>query len=208
MNIEWHLERHAKSIDVVTKKYADKYHISKKYNPDDYDEIRQAIVELMIKRHASPSYDHDKFLLWTYVQPALNGVVKEAVNQYRHFDEGEDALGNEVELRVVPHSDFDEEGIVSLEDLEETDRVKPINWHLRGYGEQESSLTPEEQELAEKLRANLTDEELELLDASVGRSIHQAAEYLKIPYPTYYRRLRNARARAKALAAFGPLSQG
>ena len=204
VDIEWHLTRHAESIDFVTRKYAAKYHISREYNPDDYDEIRQAIVELLIKRHESPSYDHDKFTLWTYVQPALNGVVHETLDQYRHFDKDEKRRPITV---VIPPSDFDEEGIDSLDALEEMGRVAPVNWHGRGYGEQASSLTTEEHELAEKLTANLTDEELEVLDASVGRSIHQAAEYLEMSYATYYRRLRDAKARAKALVASNPLSK-
>jgi hypothetical protein len=40
-------------------------------NPDDYDEVKSAIVLLLIERHESPSYDHSKYQLWTYVQPAL-----------------------------------------------------------------------------------------------------------------------------------------
>ena len=203
VDIEWHLARHAISIDFVTRKYAAKYHISRKYNPDDYDEIRQAIVELLIKRHTSPSYDHDKFLLWTYVQPALDGVVKEALDPYLHLDKDED---NRPITVVVPR---DDEGISFLDALQQRGEATPIDWHGRGYGEQVSSLTPEELELAEKLLANLTDEEVAVLSALVGpstyggidvyRTEHEAARSLDMPWTTYWRKLGKARARAKAL---------
>jgi DNA-directed RNA polymerase specialized sigma24 family protein len=63
----------------------------------------------------------------------------------------------------------------------------------------ESTLTPEEQEQADKLMANLADESREILEASYGRSIHQTAEYLGLPYATCYRRLKRAREEAEAL---------
>lgn len=78
VDIEWHLARHAESIDFVARRELAKYGLSQHSNPDDYDDVRQAIVELLIKRHESPSYDH-KFTLWTYVQLALKGVMSEAL---------------------------------------------------------------------------------------------------------------------------------
>jgi hypothetical protein len=187
VDIEWHLARHAESIDFVTRRALAQYNMSEYTNPDEDEELRQALVELLTKRHASPSYDHDKFLLWTYVQPAVPLLVYQTLNQWP---------------RTVLYS-TDDESFKLIDAKQQRDEAWPINWHLRGKAEeeQESSLTTEEQKLAEKLMANLTDEELEVLDASVGRSIHQAAEILDMSYTTYYRRLRDAKARAKALAA-------
>jgi DNA-directed RNA polymerase specialized sigma24 family protein len=63
----------------------------------------------------------------------------------------------------------------------------------------ESTLTPDDQETAEYLAAKLTDESREVLEASYGRSIHQTAEFLGIPYSTCWRRLKRAREEAEAL---------
>jgi DNA-directed RNA polymerase specialized sigma24 family protein len=63
----------------------------------------------------------------------------------------------------------------------------------------ESSLTPEEQEQAEKLMANLPDEDKKLLEVSYGRSECDAAAILGMPKTTYRERLARARARAVAL---------
>jgi hypothetical protein len=198
VDIEEHLARHSKSIDFVVRQELAKHKMSQYGNPDDFDEARQAVVELMIKRHEDGAYNHS-FTLRAYVQPGLKGVISEALNLSRHFNDGKDANGNAVIVKVIPPTDIDEEGIPSLESLEADGKVTPVNWHGSGYGELSSTLTDEDQELAEKLLANLSAKELEVLDASVGRSIHRAAEYMELPYATYYRRLRDAKARAKAV---------
>jgi DNA-directed RNA polymerase specialized sigma24 family protein len=46
---------------------------------------------------------------------------------------------------------------------------------------------------------NLSDEDREILETSYGRSIHQTAEFLGIPYSTCRDRLIRARERAMAL---------
>jgi RNA polymerase sigma factor (sigma-70 family) len=185
VDIEWHLAKHRVSIRKLAWRYANNRH--------DAADVEQAIILKMIERHAKYDHGHESGAsLLTYVKYSLKrDVIFKTLNQYQHITD------NTV---VIPACDVDEEGIDSLEDLENMGRVAPINWHLRGYGEQESSLTPEEQELAEKLEANLTDEELIILNAVVGRSERQAAEYLGYPWTTFYRKLKRARARASELA--------
>lgn len=195
MDIAEHLAKHAKSIDFVAG-----HHVNKYNNPDDFDEVKQAIMVLMWERHESGAYDHAKgFTLWAYVQPALKQTVFETLNDYRHFTD------NTV---VVPTHDVDEEGFNSLEDLEEMGRIAPINWYWSGSEEQPSTLTPEELKQAQKIAANLSDGELTILLASVGRSLHRAAEYLDMPYATYRRRLKLIRAKAQDLAQGLPGPRG
>jgi hypothetical protein len=160
----------------------------------------------MIERHERGTYDHDdesEAALLSYVYKAIRGAAFEEVGKYRHWNVV-DFAGNPVEVEVVPPADVDEEGLDSLEDLQEMGRVQPVNWHWRGYGEAPSSLSPEDQELAEKLMANLTDEELAILDASVGRSEEKASAFLKelgynISRSTYRRRLMKIKEKVKPL---------
>jgi DNA-directed RNA polymerase specialized sigma24 family protein len=63
----------------------------------------------------------------------------------------------------------------------------------------ESTLTPEEQAQAEKLMANLTDEDREILEVSYGRSERQAAAMLGMPKTTYRDRLARAQEQAEAI---------
>jgi hypothetical protein len=212
MDIEEFLDKHKERIDRIAWHYAKKYKVSR--NPDDVDEIRDAIETLLYDRHMSPAYDHSKHDLWTYVQPALEIAVFEALNPYRHLDDGMDFQGNPVYVEVVPHhEDDDDDSIRSIEYLEQNKQlhnghIQPrqdddpitVNWFHAGRGEQISSLTPEELELAQKIAARLTDEELALLDASVGRTEPRAAESLGLPRSTYRYRLMHAREKAQSLA--------
>lgn len=75
----------------------------------------------------------------------------------------------------------------------------PVDYHWSGSGERESTLTPEEQEIARKLLEGLTDESREILLASVDRSERKAADALGMPRSTYRGRLKRAREEAKAL---------
>jgi hypothetical protein len=171
---------------------------------------------LLIERHESPSYDHEKAELWTYVQPALKGVVFEALNPYWHLrekgreDYTEDQRAKYGPLVVVAPAveDPDEPGC-SLEEYEGMDRkrgwgdgskVEALNWHWSGHEELPDTLTPEGLALVDKLKDNLTAKERTILEASVGRSLHQAAEYLGIPYATYWRWYHAALDKAKSFA--------
>jgi hypothetical protein len=175
---------------------------------DDEQDIRQAITLALIERHKSRAYNHhrpnpykpsENVSLLAYMRPYLRQIAHEALNPYRHMDEGEDSIGNKVDLDVIPTYDEEER---NLEGLEEMGRVAPINWHGQGYGDQVSTLIPEDERLAEKIKANLSDEDLAYLDASVGRSEERAAEFLGIPRSTY--RYRLMRAKDKALSLVPP----
>jgi len=183
VDIKEHIAQNRERIKRIARRYAGW--------DENEDDVEQAIILLMIERHKSPSYDHSKAELLTYAQRGLKDVIFREIDQYKHITD------NTV---VVPPSDVDAEGISSLEDLEQMGRVTAINWHRAGYGEQPSTLTPDELELAQKLTANLTDEELEILDASVGRSERKASEYLGMSKSTYRYRLRRARDKAQTLA--------
>lgn len=196
MDVEEHIARHEESINYLAWRYTN--------NRDDFEDVKQALILLLIERHKSPSYDHSKYTLWTYVQKDIEPTINETLNQYHHFKEV-DFAENPVKTFVVPPADVDDEGIANLEALQNIGVVTPINWHHSGYGEQPSTLTPEELEQAQKVMANLTDEELLILDVSYGRSDQQASDYLKrvkgmkISKTTYWRRLKEIKAKAQAL---------
>jgi DNA-directed RNA polymerase specialized sigma24 family protein len=218
VDIEEHLAEHEKQIKSAAWHYV-KY-FTGCYNKDNADDIEQAITLRMIEAHGGGAYDHAEgelleHGLWSYIKPALKQLALDALNPYLHYREkGREDYDAEQATRYGPLVEVlpthDDNGGADLEVLQSKNRergygkdearVTPINWYWSGHEEQPSTLTTAEQELADKLTANLTNEELEVLDASVGRSIHRAAEYLELPYATYYRRLRDARARAKALA--------
>lgn len=208
MDIEEHLEEHKDSIRKIAWLHAE--------NTDDAEDIQQAIVHELIKRHESGAYDHENewgASLLTYIRVALKPVVMETLNQSQHFDDGKDFAGNPVKVTVIPAVEDPDESGYSIEEYEEQDgnpdrpggkgapRVQPISWHWAGYGEQPSTLTAAELDQAQKVMANLTDEELAILDASYGRSERQAAEFLAMPKTTYRYKLQAAQAKARDLLA-------
>jgi hypothetical protein len=209
VDIEEHLALHRKEVRELALEWAN-------YDEDDADEAEQAILVLMWERHESGAYDHEwpnphqpgEFVsLLGYVRPFIRGVALEEINEYKHWDR--DEKGRPI-LSVFPNSDNDEEGIANFEGLQEQaleqgrDRLYLDSLYdspMPGLKTPlEGTLSAEEKELAEKLKANLTDEELEVLQASYGRSLHRAAESLDMPYSNYYRRFKAAQAKAQDLA--------
>jgi hypothetical protein len=200
MNIEGHLEEDRDRIEFLAKRYAN--------NRDDMEDVRQEIILKMIERHGAFDHDHKSGAsLLSYVQYVLKReVIFPTLDDYQHITD------NTV---VIPPADVDEEGIDSLEDYEEMGRVAPINWYGEGYGDQISTLNPDDQELAENLKAKLTKEELAILDVSVhqkvladGRSVpiseRAASEFLtelgyKMSRSTYRRRLTEIKEKIKPL---------
>lgn len=149
-----------------------------------YDDAYQNIVLAMIEAHEG-AYDHSCQLL-TYIWPHIRGIGFRGIHpEYRY--------GITEELDMLQEI-AEEQG----RDRLHLDRLydSPIPGLKTVL---ESTLTPEEQEQATKLLANLTDEDREILEASYGRSIHQTAEFLGIPYTTCWRRLKQARERAAIL---------
>ena len=67
----------------------------------------------------------------------------------------------------------------------------------------EKTLSPEDQEFVEKLMANLTDEEIEVLMALVVRSEREASISLGMAWTTYWRRLQRGKAKAKVEVMLG-----
>jgi predicted DNA-binding protein (UPF0251 family) len=223
VDIERHLAEHEQQIKGAAWNYT-KYWAGY-YDKENADDVEQAFILRMIEAHESGAYDHVKgeeleHGLWSYVKPALRLIAFDALNPYLHYRvKGREDYGADQSTKYGPLVEVlpthDEEGEPSLEDLQEARRdrgagdgakVEAINWYWSGHEEQPSTLTPEEQKLVEKLRVNLTDEELTILDASVGRSDQQASDYLKrvkgmkISKTTYWRRLKEAQAKAKDLA--------
>jgi hypothetical protein len=220
VDISEHLALHEDIIRSVAWWYAN--------DVNDFEDAYQAIVTVMIDRHERGTYDHDddrEATLLSYVYRAIIGTASQEVDKYQHYRE-RDAKGRPITV-VVPPADLDDEGISNLEELQEQvgnpdrpgsigePRVKPINWYGGGYGEQPSTLTPEELELAEKLKAYVTDEERIILDVSIqqrvladGRHVpiseETASEVLtelgyKMSRSTYRRRLMEIKEKVKPL---------
>jgi hypothetical protein len=180
-------------------------------NPDDYNEVWQAIRDDLWKRHEK-GYKHDGGAsLLTYAWPYLRPLIHKTLDEYRHYEK----VGNKPLTIVVPS--HDDEGF-SFDDLQELaleqgrDRLyleplyeSPIPGLRRPL---EQGIPSEDEKLATWLMERLTAEEREVLAASVGPegwSIHRAAESIPMPYSTYYRKLRDAKAKAKVLArGFSP----
>jgi len=114
VKIEEHLAKHAENIDYVARRELEKRKMSQYGNPDDFDDVRQAIMVLMWQRHDKGAYNHTH-TLWTYVQPALAEVTFYAINPYQHIRE--DKKDKSIRVIVVPPTDIDEEGIPSLDSL-------------------------------------------------------------------------------------------
>jgi hypothetical protein len=199
------------------------------YDEDEADEAEQAILVVMWKRHESGAYNHhwpnphrpgEYVSLLGYVRPYIKRIALEEIDKYKHFARDEK---NRPILVVVPHEDYNGTGGANFEDYEEMalEQGRDRLYLERLYDEPmpglktplEGTLSAEDQELAEKLMANLTEQELEVLMALVGpgkdgywtgyrtdmRTEHEAAEYLGMAWTTYWRRLRKARAKVEYL---------
>jgi hypothetical protein len=204
VDIEEHLALHEDVIDGLVRRHVDKYR-----NPDDYDELWPVIRVDLWKRHEN-GYDHNGGAsLLTYAWPYLTPLIHETLSQYRHYGKWSDIV-------VVPTAGGDnEEGVLYLDDLQEMAEeqgrnrlyLEPLyDEPMPGIGAQpEGTLTPEDQGLYEKLMANLTPEELAILEVS-DRSCENAAQFLtevkgmKMSDTTYWRNLRVVRAKVKDLA--------
>jgi hypothetical protein len=199
------------------------------YDEDDADDAEQAILVVMWKRHESGAYDHHRpnpyrpgeyVSLLGYVRPYIKGIAKQEIDKYKHFKEKDE---KDRPILVVAANYEDDEPITNFEALQEQalEQGRDRLYLERLYDEPmpglktplEGTLSAEEQELAEKLMANLTEQELEVLMALVGpgkdgywtgyrtdmRTEHEAAESLGMAWATYWRRLRKARAKVEDL---------
>jgi hypothetical protein len=208
VDIEEHLRLHKNEVRELALEWAN-------YDQDDADEAEQVIMVLMWERHESGTYDHHRpnpynpqgyVSLLGYLRPYLQRIVLEEISKYKHFEK--DEKGRPLVV-VVPNADNDEEGITNFEGLQEQaleqgrDRVyldslyeSPIPGLKTPL---EDTLTLEDRKRVEKLRANLTDEEIAVLVATAGRSERMAAEHLGMAWTTYWRKLQRVRAKAEAL---------
>lgn len=177
MDIADHLKLH----DSVIRAWVYK-HAYGDFRKDAAQNIRLAMIEA----HEEGTYDHAKGELFTYLYPALRGIAFEGLNFEYHY-------GIKDELDTLQEmGELQERDKLHLDPLYDS----PIDGLKTP---QESTLPPEEQEAAEKLMVDLTDEDREILEASYGRSIRQTAKFLGIPYATCWRRLKAARERAAIL---------
>jgi RNA polymerase sigma factor (sigma-70 family) len=152
---------------------------------DLQDDAYQNIVHAMIEYHAG-GYDHDKGELLTPLWPYLRGIA------FRGY-KAEYAYGITEDLDELQEIAEDQErDRLYLEPLQES----PIPG-LRTP--RESTLPPEDQELVEKLMADLSDEDRAILLASYDLTERAAAEYLGMAKTTYRERLARARERAQVL---------
>lgn len=147
-------------------------------------DAEQNIRLFMVEQHERGSYDHAKGQLLTYVFPYLRAIAFRGIDPEWRY-----GITEELD-QLQEWAEETSRDRLRLDRLYDDPILKtPL----------ESSLTPEEQEQADKLMRNLTDQSREILEASYGRSIHQTAEFLGIPYATCYRRLKRAREEAEAL---------
>jgi RNA polymerase sigma factor (sigma-70 family) len=185
VDIAEHLELHDSAIRAW---------VYKNVNGDFRQDAYQNIVEAMIHAHERGSYDHGNELL-TYLWPYLRGIAFRGIDaEWRYgITEEFDELQEMAEKATGRYGKDGYPGErIHLDPLSESP-IEGLKTPL------ESALTPEEQERARKLLANLTDEDREILDVSFGRSERQAAEILGIPKSTYRYRLERARERAAIL---------
>jgi hypothetical protein len=161
----------------------------------------QNIVLFMVEVHERGWYDHDRddeAELFTYAFPYLRGVAFEGIHSEWFNENVSPEIGGKP-------------GLVLLEEIAAADKeAAPRDafhlyklydepFPLPGEGPPESTLTPEEQAIAEKLGRNLPDEDLERLFVSYDHTERQGAAYFGEPKSTYRYRLEQARERAKTL---------
>lgn len=191
MDIEEHLTKHEEVLRALAFQYG-------RYNKDLREDCYQAGVEALMMAHKRWRYHGAELLTyaWHDVKKAMLKQVKLVKTEYRYgITEDLDEL-QEMAEKVTGR--YGKDGYpgkrVHLDRLydEPIEGIKPSL---------ESALTRDEQELAEKLLVNLSNEELVILDASVGRSQRQAADFLNLSKSTYVRRLEEIQAKARALAS-------
>lgn len=167
VDIEEHLRLHKNEVRELALEWAN-------YDHDDADEAEQVILVMMWDRHESGAFNHhwpnphqegEYVSLLGYVRPYIRGIAFEEIDKYKHFERDEKGRPT---LVVLAHDDHDNEGVANFEDLQELaqeqgrDRLylDPLyDEPMPGLKTPlENTLNLEDQELAEKLRANLTDE--------------------------------------------------
>jgi RNA polymerase sigma factor (sigma-70 family) len=186
MDIAEHLALH----DSVVRNW-----VYKNVGGDFRYDAAQNIREAMIEAHEKGWYDHKTGELFTYIFPYLRGIAFRGIDpEYRYGITEELDMLQEIAEKATGRygKDRDRGDKTHLDPLYDSP-IPGLKTPL------ESTLTPEEQEQAEKLMGNLPDEEREILEASYGRSERQAAEILGIPKTTYRERLARARAQAEAI---------
>jgi RNA polymerase sigma factor (sigma-70 family) len=191
MDIEEHLAYHDPAIRAWVWK-----HIGKQgeVNQDAYQNIRLAMIEY----HAG-GYDHSKgellTVLWPYLQGiAFRGYKDEYVYGVKHDLDMLQEIAEKAHGRYKKRKDdyHDDNNKIHLDTLYES----PIPGLKTP---RESTLSPEEQKLAERLMEGLTDEDREILLASYDLSERAAAAMLGMPKTTYHDRLAQAKERATVL---------
>jgi hypothetical protein len=229
VDISTHLRMHREEVRALALEWAF-------YDHDGTDEAEQAILVVMWDRHESGAYNHhwpnphrpgEYVSLLGYVRPYIRGIAKKEIDKYKHFFEV-DKKDRPI-LVVAPNGDYcgidhgDDDSCTNLEGLQEQaqeqgrDRVYlDLLYDSPWPGLKtplEGMLSTNDQELAEKLMANLTDQELEVLMALVGpgkdgawtdyslvyRTEREAAKSLGMAWTTYWRKLGKARARVDEL---------
>jgi RNA polymerase sigma factor (sigma-70 family) len=188
VDIEQHLAKHREVLRALAFRYG-------RGNIDLVDDCYQAGIEALMVAHDRPTYqrDHRAELLtygWLDVRKAMLKEVKLVKTELPYgIKEELDTL-----QEIAERQDRNRLHLDPLYD-EPIEGLKPPL---------ESTLTEDEQELAEKLRANLSavlsGEELEILEASYGRTQEAAAVFLGLAKTTYLRRLVSIQAKARELA--------
>jgi RNA polymerase sigma factor (sigma-70 family) len=181
VDIADHIDEH----EEVLRKLAFRYG---RYDVDLREDCYQAGVLALIKAHNRWTYHGAKLLTyaWHDVRKAMLKQVKLVKTEYRYgiteeLDDLQEIAERQGRDRLYLDRLYDE----PIEGLK-----PPV----------ESTLTEDEEELAQKIRANLSRDELTIVEASVDRSLRDAAAFLGMAPTTYGRRLAKVQAKAKDLA--------
>jgi hypothetical protein len=190
VDIEQHLAKHEQVLRALAFQYG-------RYDKDLREDCYQAGALALVEAHDRWSYHGAELLTyaWHDVHKAMLKQVKLVRTEYRYGIKEELDTLQEMAEKVTGR--YGKDGYPG--DRIHLDRLydEPIEGLKPPL---ESSLTEDEEELAEKLIANLTKEELALLNAKVGRSDEEAAAFLDIPQTTYWRKRKAAQAKALELA--------
>jgi RNA polymerase sigma factor (sigma-70 family) len=181
VDIEQHLAEHEEVLRALAFQYG-------RYDKDLREDCYQAGVLALMEAHERWTYHGAKLLTyaWHDVRKAMLKQVKLVKTEYRY--------GIKEELDTLQEiAERQDRNRLHLDRLYD-EPIEGLKTPL------ESTLSEDEDKLAQKLLANLTDEELAILEAKVGRSDEEAAAFLDMPQTTYWRKKKAAQAKARELA--------
>jgi DNA-directed RNA polymerase specialized sigma subunit len=173
MEIAEHLAEHERALRGLAHKYA-------RGDEDLREDCYQAGILALVEAHEGP-YDHSVPLLAYKIKGVREAMIAEARLVFTEYRYGITEDLDELQ-EVAEEQGRDRLRLETLYE-EAIPGIRPIK---------ESSLSLSDEELAQELRASLTDEELEVLDLSLSSTKRGAARSLELPEATYRYKLKRA----------------